>query len=107
MRRKIAALLVALCLLGTLPGCLTGPYRFSRAWDDYYNQKYTENVWLHGVLLGNVLLFYPIVHGALGVFDIIVVNPIAFWSSDAWDNRGMGFDHEPLQGATKSTSTFM
>ncbi len=85
-----------------LSGCLAGPDRLGRTWDDYVNQKYTEDAWIHGALLQNIFPIYPMVGGILTYVDVLFVNVYYFWSSDAWDGRGTGFVHENPQGASKT-----
>ncbi len=92
MKQALAAAAIA-CSLTLLPSCLAGPSRLSRSWDDWVNQKYTESAWLHGAVFQNILPIYPLVGFGLGGIDVIVLNPWYFWSEDAWDNQGTGFEH--------------
>jgi hypothetical protein len=93
-----------LCALMFTTSCWTGPMRLSRTWDDFWNQKYTESAWIHGALLGTVLPVYPIVGFFAEFVDVLVLNTWTFWSKDAWDNHGTGFNHKALTGATRSVS---
>ena len=38
------------------------------------------------------------------VGDILFMNTYYFWTEDAWDNKGTGFDHKAVMGAAKSVS---
>ena len=106
MRKSLATL----ALLGALmmsTSCVTGPWRWHRAWDDYTNQKYTESTWIHGVLLSQILPFYPLVGGLTAVCDAVVLNTWTFWTKDAFDDgHGTGYDHKSLSGASKTISGF-
>lgn len=101
LKKALAACALAGALTLTT-GCVAGPNRLSRTWDDWVNQKYTENAWVHGALLQNVVPVYPLVGAVLGWGDLIVLNPWYFWSEDAWDNKGTGFEHENPQGAVRT-----
>jgi hypothetical protein len=105
MRKTLATMALLGALMFTT-SCVTGPYRLSRTWDDYYNQKYTESAWLHGVLLAEIIPVYPIVGWFMTLGDVIVVNTWTFWSKDAWDNHGTGFNHKALTGATRSVTGY-
>ena len=94
-RATFAALALGLCLL---TGCICGPNRLARGWDDTVNTLYSKNAWLHGALLQNVLPVYPLVGAVMWLGDFLIVNPWYFWSEDAWDNQGTGFKHEAPPG---------
>jgi hypothetical protein len=105
MRRKSAAkLLIMVVIVGLLSACASGPKQLTRSWDDYVNQKYTESAWVHGALLQDVLPLYGIVYFFAGFGDLFV-NAYYFWSQDAWDNRGTGFQHEAVSGAKKTVKS--
>jgi len=92
--KKLVSFGCALLVSSLLTGCMSGPMRLTRTWDDWTNQKYTENTWLHGALLQDVLPVYPIVRFVMAIGDVLVVNPYYFWGRDAWDNRGTGYVHD-------------
>jgi hypothetical protein len=102
--RKPLATMALLCALMFTTSCVTGPSRLSRTWDDFYNQKCTESVWIHGVLLNEIIPVYAFVGAFAWLGDVIVLNTWTFWSKDAWDNHGTGFNHKALTGAAKSVS---
>ena len=102
--KKILGLTVLAIGLGLLPSCQSGPKRLTRSWDDWVNQKYTTNAWLRGALLQDVLPVYGIVGLVMALGDIIVLNPYYFWSEDAWDNKGTGFNHKNPVGAERSVA---
>lgn len=97
---KKSLLVLPLALL-TLTACQSGPKRLTRSWDDWVNQKYTENAWVHGALLQDVLPVYPLVGLIATIGDTLFVNPYYFWAKDAWDSKGTGFTHEPVEGTEK------
>ncbi len=84
-----------------LSSCQSGPKRLTRTWDDWVNQKYSESAWVHGALLQDILPVYPIVGFFAAVGDILFVNTYYFWTDDAWDNQGTGFNHKQIEGAEK------
>lgn len=100
--KKILGAMALACALTLVTSCSSGPKRLSRGWDDWTNQKYTENAWLHGALFQDILPVYPIVGFALGVGDLFY-NMFYFWGEDAWDNNGTGFNHENPANTTKTT----
>lgn len=103
-KRALANLALAAALTALLASCQSGPRRLTRSWDDWVNQKYTENAWVHGALLQDVLPVYPIVYLAAGVCDWLFVNTYYFWTEDAWDNDGTGYEHKEVSGAQKMVS---
>lgn len=94
LKQRLLLPTVALSLL-LLPSCLAGPHQLGRSWDDWVNQRYSENAWLHGAVFQNILPIYPLTGGLLGFLDLIIVNPYYFWSEDAWDGRGTVYEHQP------------
>jgi len=98
-----AALLAAI----TLSGCASGPRQLTRSWDDWVNQKYTQNAWVHGALLQDIIPVYTVVGFLATVGDVLILNPYYFWSKDAWDNKGTGYDHVNPEGAARSVDTLM
>ena len=92
-KRLLRAFALALPLV-LVSSCMSGPSRLSRSWDDWVNQKYTESAWVHGALFQNIVPVYPLTAAGLGLIDVTILNPWYFWSSDAWDNVGTGFQHE-------------
>ena len=100
MKKALSSLALATLLL-TLTSCQSGPKRLARSWDDWVNQKYTENAWLHGALLQDVIPVYPIVGLFAVVGDVLFVNTWYFWTKDAWDNDGTGFTHNEVEGGVK------
>ena len=92
VNQRLIVPVLALSLL-VLPGCLAGPDQLSRGFDDWVNQKYSEDSRVHGLLLQNILPVYPVAGLLLGFVDLIVINPYFFWSEDVWDGRGSAFKH--------------
>lgn len=104
MPRRTLCLLILTFGLFTLTSCASGPRRLSRNWDDWVNQKYTEGAWLNGALLQDVIPVYPVIGLVMVIGDVLFVNPYYFWTKDAWDNKGTGYDHEALEGAERSVT---
>lgn len=103
MRKSLATLALLIALMSST-SCLAGPFRLSRTWDDMWNQNYTESAWIHGAVLGTIIPVYPLVGGIMYFCDALVVNTYHFWFKDAWDNKGTGFNHKSLSGASKSVT---
>ncbi len=94
---KTKKFLTAGLLLGGLlsfSACNSGPNRLSRNWDEYVNQKYSQDSWIHGALLQDILPVYPIVGFAMGIGDILAVNPYYFWTKDVQDRKGTSYTYE-------------
>ncbi|MEW6072497.1 MAG: hypothetical protein AB1726_07890 [Planctomycetota bacterium] len=104
-KNLFADLALALCL-GLATSCASGPRRLSRTWDDYVNQKYTENAWVHGALLQDILPVYTLVGFVMTIGDVLFVNPYYFWTKDAWDNKGTGYDHVNPKDAEKTVTGY-
>ena len=105
MKKRIATLTLALSL-GLLTSCASGPWRLSRTWDDHVNQKYSEDSWIHGALLQDILPVYPLVGLVMSLGDVIFVNTYTFWSKDVWDRKGTAFEHVNTTGAEKVVSGY-
>ena len=103
MRKLVLAAAVAAL---TLTSCQSGPKRLSRNWDNWVNQKYTESSWIHGALLQDILPVYPIVGFVMAIGDTLLVNPYYFWSEDAWDGKGTGFNYAQSTDAQRSVGGF-
>jgi len=103
MKKLVTSTILAASLF-LVVGCASGPRRLSRNWDTWVNQKYTESSWLHGALLQDVLPVYPIVGVVMGIGDLLIVNPYYFWSKDAWDGKGTGYDYRAVQGAERTVT---
>ena len=104
LKKAICATVLAATLMTV--GCNSGPKRFSRTWDDWVNQKYTESAWIHGAVLQDIIPVYPIVGFVAAIGDAFY-NFYYFWFEDAWDNKGTGFTHEPVTGSDKMVSGCM
>ncbi len=105
--RRLLSVVSLTAVLFAVSSCNSGPKRLGRTWDDWTNQKYSENAWLHGLLLQDLLPVYPIVGLVLGLGDAIIVNPYYFWTEDVWDGKGTAFEHDQPDGAERSVSGFM
>lgn len=102
--KKFLGIAALALTLSFMTSCNSGPKRISRSWDDWVNQKYTENSWVHGALLQDVLPVWSIVGLFAALGDILVLNPYYFWTEDAWDGKGTGFIHENPVGAERTVA---
>ena len=103
---KTSKLLTAGLVLGgllSLSACNSGPKRLSRNWDEYVNQKYAQDSWIHGALLQDILPVYPIVGLGMAIGDALVVNPYYFWTKDVSDRKGTSYTYEQ-PGTAKTVS---
>lgn len=97
---KRALLLVGLAALPLVTtSCMSGPKRLSRTWDNYVNQKYSEDSLIHGALLQDIFPVYGIVGFVAAIGDALFYNPYYFWSRDAWERNGTAFDYVDAEGA--------
>ena len=104
MKRYVALTLILAISVVLTTGCSSGPRKLSRTWDDHVNQKYSENAWVHGAILQDIIPVYGIVGIFAGLGDVLFLNPYYFWGDDAWDNEGTTFDHKKVEGAQKSVT---
>jgi len=102
MRAGTSGRLALVLVLCSTLGCIAGPRRLSRGWDDTVNDLYSQNAWLHGALLQDIVPIYPIVGLVMFVGDVLILNPWYFWTEDAWDNDGTGFTHQDPTGPKKT-----
>lgn len=102
-RTKWGLLVAGVAAAALTFGCASGPKRLSRSWDDHVNQKYSENAWVHGALLQDLLPVYPLVGVVAGIGDVFV-NFYWFWTQDAWDNRGTAFEHKQPTNTQRKVS---
>ena len=100
---KRNSLLAGLALAGllSLTSCRSGPNRMARSWDNHVNQKYSEDAWVHGALLQDILPIYPIIGLVAGVGDVLFVNPYFFWFQDLRSRKGTAFVYTQPEGAGK------
>ena len=103
--KKLFGIALLACSL-SLVSCQSGPKRLSRTWDDWVNQKYTENAWLNGALLQDIIPVYGLVGFVMFVGDWLILDPYYFWSKDAWDNHGTGYDHTNPTGAMRTVTGY-
>ena len=99
---KTSKLLTAGLVLGGLlsfSACSSGPKRLTRNWDEYVNQKYSQDSWIHGALLQDILPVYPIVGLGMAIGDALVMNPYYFWTKDLKDRKGTSYTYEQPDGS--------
>ena len=89
--RKLATVL-ALAFALSIPACRSGPSQLVRSVDDWDNQLYVQSPWLDSIL--HVVPVIPLVKWGVSWVDVLVLNPIAFWTNDAWDSKGTGYMHK-------------
>jgi hypothetical protein len=58
--KKTLGLGLAACVLALSSGCYSGPRRLQNSWNDWTNQKYSENAWMHAIL-STPIPVYPLV----------------------------------------------
>jgi hypothetical protein len=100
MKRLLLTAALAATTVATT-SCIAGPSRLSRNWDTWVNQKYSEDSWIHGALLQNIVPVYPLAGAAMAVGDMIIFNPWVFWTEDAWDRRGTAYEYKQPTGAER------
>jgi len=104
MGKKMKKLLILPITLLLITGCSAGPSKLSRQFDDYRNQKYVDSSWGTAVL-SDVIPVYPLVSLGAALVDGLILNPIQFWGTDAWQKNGQAFIHSnPTvpEGASKT-----
>ncbi|MEZ5978502.1 MAG: hypothetical protein R3F34_09820 [Planctomycetota bacterium] len=90
-----------------MTSCSSGPKQLTRTWDDWVNQKYSENSLIHGLILQDLLPVYPIVGFLAAIGDGIALNPYYFWSRDIWEGNGTAYNHNGVEGAQNSVGTLI
>ena len=98
-RLLLTAALTATTLVTT--SCIAGPSRLRRNFDTWVNQQYSEDAYIHGALLQNILPAYPLGSLIATAGDLIIMNPWVFWSKDAWDRKGTAYEYRQPVGATR------
>ena len=100
MKRLLLTAAVMATTLATT-SCIAGPSRLSRNFDTWVNQQYSEDSWIHGALLQNILFAYPVGSLVARAGDLLIVNPWVFWGEDAWDRKGTAYEYRQPVGATR------
>ncbi|MEM6673959.1 MAG: hypothetical protein AAF726_14030 [Planctomycetota bacterium] len=100
MKRTLLYVALAATTFAT-SSCIAGPNRISRYWDTWVNQKYSEDSWIHGALLQNIIPAYPFAGAVLSIGDIAFLNPWVFWTEDVWDKRGTAYEYTQPVGAQR------
>lgn len=87
----------SLLLLGvaTAAACAAGPHQLRRSIDDWDHKSYVNSPWWNAALW--VVPVMPLCYAGAFVGDFLVTDPLAFWGEDAWDGKGTGFEHLPVQ----------
>jgi hypothetical protein len=87
---------LATCLLALpFPACLAGPHQLRRTVDDWDHSLYVNSPWFDALLW--VVPVFPLAYVGAITCDFLVGDAWAFWSDDAWDGAGTGFDHYPVE----------
>lgn len=104
MKKTILASLLAAFAISFTSGCASGPNRVTYTWNDWRDQKYSENAWLHGALLQDIIPVYGFVGFIAAVGDVLIFNPVQFWGTDAWDNTGTVWERQTIEGNGRKVS---
>ena len=103
MKRLLTtAALAATTLAAT--SCQSGPKQLARTWDTTVNQLYSEDAYIHGALLQDIIPVYSIISFFAIIGDSLVVNPIHFWTKDVWSGLGTAYEYEQPSGADETIS---
>lgn len=105
--RKTAVLTVAAAATLAMSSCNSGPKQLTRTWDTWVNQKYSDNSYIHGLVLQDLLPVYPIVGFFAGIGDALILNPYHFWTQDVWDGKGTAYTYENAEGAERSVESLL
>lgn len=103
MKRSLLIAALAASTLATT-SCSSGPKQLGRTWDTYVNQKYSEDSWIHGALLQDIIPVYTFVGFFAAVGDALILNPIQFWSEDVWSRTGTAYEYNQVQGAASENT---
>ena len=95
MRTRLSAKLGAVLLAVSLGSCAAGPHQLRRTVDDWDHKIYVNSPWLDAALW--IVPAIPISTVIAMTFDFFITDAWAFWSDDAWDGSGTGFEHLPVQ----------
>lgn len=104
MKKSILGGLLAVFALSFVASCQSGPNRVQYSWDQWRDQKYSENAWLHGALLQDIIPVYPFVGFIATVGDVLIFNTVQFWGTDAWDNRGTVWERSQIENPVRTVS---
>jgi len=104
MKKSILAGLAVAFALSFTSGCASGPNRVSYTWQEWRDQKYSESAWIHGALLQDIIPVYGIGTLIAGLGDLLIFNPVQFWGTDAWDNRGTVFTKSNVEDPIRTVS---
>lgn len=106
MKHTLATLALAATTLATTTSCNSGPKQLSRTWDTKVNQMYSEDAYIHGALLQDILPVYPLVGFAAAIGDALILNPIQFWGTDVWDGKGTAYEYKQPADAARTVTGF-
>ena len=104
MKKTILAGLLAAFAISFTAGCNSGPNRLQYSWDQWRDQKYSENAWLHGALLQDIIPVYGLVGAVAYLGDAVIFNLVQFWGTDAWDNRGTVWVRSQIEDPVRTVS---
>jgi len=91
-----AGISLALVFALFFSGCFAGPHQLQRSVDDWDAKLYTENPWVDAALW--VVPVIPLANMFAMVGDVLVTDAWTFWTKDAWDGKGTGFQHMEYLG---------
>lgn len=88
-RRLLLSGVTCLC------ACAAGPHQLRRSVDDLDQKTYVNSPWWNATLW--LVPVFPVAYVGAFVADCLITDPWAFWFEDAWDGKGTGFEHLPVQ----------
>lgn len=105
MSHRSRALSALFLTLATLTSCAAGPHQLRRTIDDWDHNLYVNSPVWNGVLW--IVPVMPIATIGAFVFDFLIGDPYAFWFGDAWDGKGTGYRHLPVQATDDSVDSLL
>ncbi|MBX3464693.1 MAG: hypothetical protein KF830_16105 [Planctomycetes bacterium] len=105
MPHRFRAALATGLLALTFSACVAGPHQLRRTVDDWDHSLYVNSPWFD-VLLWVVPVIPAAYVGAIAC-DFLVGDAWAFWTDDAWDGAGTGFEHFPVEPTDGRVNSMM
>jgi hypothetical protein len=91
--RRFTCVVLAVAVLVSVSGCMSGPSYLRKSATDWHNLNYEASPLTVG-LITDVIPFYPLVFFLAWIPDTLILNPIQFWGWDVWRGEGAAFTHE-------------
>ncbi len=105
---KKILMLAAVGIIGVMiAGCRCGPNYLGRTVDDWQNNYFVEKPVIT-MLITDIVPVFPILQLGAGLVDTVAINPVRFWTHDAWadPNGGTGFMHDNPPAGTMELNWF-